>query len=477
MPIASRILLEARSNSTRQAARARDANVLLITLDTLRADHLSCYGSKKVSTPNIDALAARGVRFAQAVAQVPLTTPSHASILTGAYPQIHKLRDNGGFVLDGSIPTLATITKEARFDTAAFVGAAVLNRHFGLHRGFDHYGDNLNEKRDAKLLPGVVAELRGDAVTRRALDWLDQRAKPGQSPAPARNFFLWTHYYDPHFPYDPPEPFGSRFQKDKYSGEIAYVDLQVGELLKGLAARGLAEHTLVVLMADHGESLGDHGEFTHGVFLYDSTMHIPLIAAGPGVPAAKVIAQQVRSIDVMPTIVEYLGLSPGSQAQGTSLLPAVLEGKSPVSSFAYMETLYPKTAHGWAELRAVRTDEWKYVAAPKPELYHLPEDPSEAHSVQESQTAQAAKLEKHVWEVAGPRESLGKLARTPVNDDTMRQLQSLGYASAGARRDLRIDMSGPDPKDRAHVLAVLERVADHMNHDRFAAAVPLLEKS
>ena len=223
---------------TQQQTRTRDVNVLLITLDTLRADHLSCYGSKKVSTPNIDALAARGVRFTQAVAQVPLTTPSHASILTGAYPQIHKLRDNGGFVLDGSIPTLATLTKDAGFDTAAFVGAAVLNRHFGLHRGFDHYGDNLNEKRDAKLLPGVVAELRGDAVTRRTLDWLDQRAKPGQSPAPARNFFLWTHYYDPHFPYDPPEPFGRRFQKDKYSGEIAYVDLPGGRASEGPGRAG-----------------------------------------------------------------------------------------------------------------------------------------------------------------------------------------------------------------------------------------------
>ena len=157
----------------------------------LRADHLSCYGGKKVvSTPNIDALAARGMRFTQAVAQVPLTTPSHASILTGAYPQVHKLRDNGGFVLDGTLPTLATLTKDAGFETAAFIGAAVLNRHFGLHRGFNHYGDDLNEKRDAKLLPGVVAELRGEAVTRRALDWLDQRAKSGNSaPASPQEFF------------------------------------------------------------------------------------------------------------------------------------------------------------------------------------------------------------------------------------------------------------------------------------------------
>jgi arylsulfatase A-like enzyme/tetratricopeptide (TPR) repeat protein len=453
----------------------RDVNVLLITLDTLRADHLSCYGSKKVATPNIDALAARGVLFTQAVAQVPLTTPSHASILTGTYPQVHKLRDNGGFVLDGSIPTLATLTKDNGFETAAFVGAAVLNRHFGLNRGFDHYGDNLNEKPNAKLLPGVVAELRGDAVTRRALDWLDQRAKPGTGTPPVKNFFLWAHYYDAHFPYDPPEPYGTRFQKDKYSGEIAYVDQQVGELLKGLAARGLAERTLVVLMADHGESLGDHGEFTHGVFLYDSTMHIPLMIAGPGLPAAKVITRQVRSIDVMPTVADYLGLSPGSQAQGISLLPSVLEDKPWPPNFAYMETLYPKTALGWAELRAVRTDEWKYVAAPKPELYHLPEDPAEVRSVKESRSDQATRLDQHVWEVAGARESLGKLTRSPVNDETMRQLQSLGYASAGTRRDLRIDMSGADPKDRAHLLAVLERVADHMNHDRFGAAVPLLE--
>ncbi len=451
----------------------RQVNILLITVDTLRADHLGCYGGQNAATPSIDGLAARGVRFSRAFAQVPLTTPSHACILTGAYPQVHKLRDNGGFILDDTIPTLASIVQRKGFLTAAFVGAAVLHHQYGLNRGFGTYIDDMSAPKQGGLLPGVVAEVRGDVITERALDWLKKQSAARTS----KNFLLWTHYYDPHFPYDPPEPIASKFAKDKYSGEIAYTDEQIGKLLEGLRDLDLIDNTLVVLMADHGEGLGDHGEFTHGVFLYDATTHIPLIVAGPDVSKGRTIAQLVRSIDVMPTVVDYLGLPPSSRTQGQRLTDSLLEGKPVQDQFAYMETLYPKTSHGWSELRAVRTEDWKLIMAPTAELYHLKSDALESRNVKAEHSAKAAELEKHLWETAGPRENLGRLERKPVSDETLRELQSLGYASAGSRRELRIDLSGPDPKDRVQVLRALDQAAAYMNHDRFAAAVPLLEKA
>jgi choline-sulfatase len=450
----------------------RDASVLLITVDTLRADHLSCYNPRSVPTPHIDGLASRGVRFVQAVAQVPLTTPSHASILTGTYPQVHKVRDIGGFVLDKSVPTVATLAHEAGLETAAFVGAAVLSHHYGLNRGFDTYNDDVGAQRAEGLLPGVVAEIQGDAVTGRALEWLERHQ--GSNNPLSKNFFLWVHYYDPHFPYDPPLPFKAKYAKDLYSGEVAFADAEVGQLLQWLEGHGLSEKTLIVLMADHGESLGDHGEFTHGVFLYDATMHIPLIMRGPEIPPGQAIDQQVRSIDVMPTLTDFLHLSAGDKVQGRSLLP-LLKGQEVATHYSYMETLYPKTSMGWSELRGIRTEQWKMIVAPQPELYQLQEDRLEEQNVKARYPADADHLEKKIWEVAGPPVSLGKLERQMVDDETLRELQSLGYASAGARRDLRIDMSGPDPKDRVAVLGILEKSAELMTHDRFQAAIPMLK--
>jgi choline-sulfatase len=457
-------------------ARARDANVLLITIDTLRADHLSCYGSKKVQTPRLDGLASRGVRFDQAIAQVPLTTPSHASILTGTYSLVNKIRDNGGFVLDNQIPTLAGVTKEAGFHTAAIVAASVLHHQYGLNRGFDVYQDDMNEQARADILPGVVAEIRGEVVTKRALEWLESSRRKGIGLPDGANFFLWVHFYDPHFPYDPPAPYRSKYARNLYSGEVAFVDEQAGKLLKALADFGMEERTLVFLMADHGEGLGDHGEYTHGVFLYDATVRVPMIVAGPGIPRGQVISQQVRTIDVMPTVTAYLGLSAGDRVQGVSLMPAIVENRPVSSNYAYLETLYPKTSHGWSELRAMRTDQWKLIAAPKSELYNLAEDHGEASNVLDRYPAAADQLQKKMWEITGPPESFGKLETRQIDEKTMRELQSLGYASAGRRRDIRVDMSGPDPKDRIHVLKVLDDAADLMNHDRFAAAIPSLER-
>jgi choline-sulfatase len=449
-----------------KTAAGTNANVLLITIDTLRADYLGCYGRKSIATPNIDALAARGVRFEQAMAQVPLTAPSHACILTGTYPQVHKIRDMGGFVLDEKVPTLATILSKAGFETAAFVGSAVLNHYYGLSRGFAVYGDEMKVGPNMKKLPGVVAEVRGDVVTQRALDWLDKSA--------SKRFFLWVHYYDPHFPYDPPEPYRTRYPKDPYGGEVAYADEQVGRLLTALEDHQLKERTLVVLMADHGESLGDHGEYTHGVFLYDSTVHIPLLFAGPGVPAGRAVPQQVRSIDVLPTVTNYLGLSAGDKVQGTSLLPSLVEGKPPAGNYCYMETLYPKTQMGWSELRGVRTDEWKYIVAPKPELYRLSDDRSESRDVAGKFPGDAERLQKKVWEIGGSPQSLNRLQPQLVDEQRRRELTALGYVGGGAR-PVHTDVSGADPKDRVGILGVLEKASESMNHDRWKDAVPALE--
>ncbi len=462
---------EPRTGST----QSRGANVLLVTVDTLRADYLSCYGKKTVSTPNIDSMAARGVLFTQAVVQIPLTTPSHASILTGTYPQVHKIRDIGAFVLDSNVLTLASVSSQAGLETGAVVGSAVLNRQFGLSKGFNFYFDDMKEEEASGRLPGMVAEIRGEMVTQHAIEWLDERKRQGIGVTPGKNFLLWVHYYDPHFPYDPPGAYRSKYAKDLYGGEVAYTDEQIGRLLDWLRDEHLLDRTLVLLLSDHGESLGEHGEYTHGVFLYESTVHIPLIVAGPGIPKGQVVTQQVRSIDVMPTITDYLGLSPGNQVQGTSLMPAIVERKRVRTNYSYMETLYPKTHLGWSELRGTRTDEWKLIVSPKPELYRMTDDSNETRNVVTQYPADSDRLQKQVWEIAGPPQNLGILKMQPVDEQTRQQLQSLGYASAGTQRKVRIDMSGPDPKDHIQVLAVLEKAGNLMNHDRFRDAVPLLE--
>jgi len=452
---------------------ARDVNVILITLDTTRPDYLSCYGDSPVETPHLDRLAKQGVLFTDAVAQVPLTLPSHACILTGAYPQTHKIRDNGGFNLDADIPTLATIASSAGLNTGAFVGAAILNRRFGLSRGFGIYSDEMVEREQDEKLPGVLAEVRAEVVTDRALEWLSSKTA-GENKNARKRFLLWVHYYDPHFPYDPPEPFRSRYPNTPYGGEVAYIDSQIGRLLSWLEERGFADETLVVVIGDHGESLGEHGEYTHGVFLYDATVKVPFIMAGPDIPAGRTVDQQVRSIDVMPTIAEYLGVEAGEHVEGESLMPLLTGTHSVRSTYSYMETLYPRTAMGWSELRGVRAEEWKLIAAPKPELYRLREDRSEKQNVIDQYPEEADRLQKRVWEVAGDRKSLGVLQAPPMDDQTRRELESLGYVNVNRKREIRIDMSGPDPKDRVNILEVMEKAAAMINRDQYRPAISLL---
>lgn len=449
-------------------APGSSGNVLLITLDTLRWDYLGCYGNQKIATPRLDGLASRGVRFERAYAQSPLTTPSHACMLTGQYPPVHQIRDVGGFVLDESIPTWAGLFKERGHQTAAFVAASVLHHRFGLNRGFDLYNDTMASDPDVEKLPGVVAEVRGDVITARAREWLDTRDRN-------RNFFLWVHYYDPHFPYDPPAPYRAQYADDPYAGEIAYVDEQVGILLDRLEAEGLDQSTLVLVIADHGESLGEHGEQTHGVFLYDSTIRVPFFASGPSVRRNAVEQQLVRTVDLMPTALEFAGIPIPAGLAGESLLPLLRDGLPVRINYSYMETFYPQTQMRWSELFGTQTTRWKYIMAPKPELYEVGSGSIESDNLIENHPEEAERLQREIFRIVGTPGAGREIAFRPLDDSTLRELQSLGYVSAVSSRKIVMDLSGPDPKDKVAILRGLDRATHLMNEGDFGAAVPVLE--
>jgi choline-sulfatase len=462
-----------------QAPQVSDRSVLFITLDTTRSDHLSCYRADKTSladrgakTPNLDALAARGLRFSHATSQVPLTLPSHACIFTGTYPEVHQLRDMGGFVLDSKHLTLATMAKAAGLSTAAFVGSKAVGRQFGLQQGFEVYDDKMTARDQESKLPGIFPERRAADTTELALNWLKEHGQ--------QRFFLWVHYYDPHDPYDPPEPFKSSYPNDPYSGEIAYTDEQVGRLFDFLNQTKLQDRTLVVVMGDHGEGLNDHGEKTHGIFIYDDTLHVPLLIAGPTVPQGKLSESQVRSIDLLPTVAEFLSLPSNPAAQGVSLWPTIQGGKAVTgkgSNYAYIETLYPKTYMNWSELRGMRTDRWKFVLAPRPELYDLERDPGEKENVIDQHPAEADHLQKKIWEIIGPPEDDQKLVYKPVDAQTRQELASLGYVSGGSPREIVLDRKGPDPKDRVGTLRVMQQYDRLMKSNSFAQAARAMESA
>lgn len=453
-----------------EASKSVPENLLLITIDTLRPDHLGCYGDRSIKTPNIDDLAAHGIRFAQAVAAVPLTLPSHASILTGTYPPVHGVRDMGGFVLGDSPPTLATVLAKAGFRTAAFVGSFTLDHRFGLNRGFETYDDDMPPAGTASASVREP-ERRAEVVADRALAWLAAR--------PPGRFFLWVHFFDPHTPYDPPEPYRSQYAGRLYDGEIAYTDAQLGRLLEALRQKGLAERTLIALLGDHGESLGEHGESTHGIFLYDATVRIPLILAGPGVPAGKTVEAQVRSIDLMPTILAALRLPPGHELQGTSLWPVMKGGTTlpPESRFAYLETIYPRTHLAWSELRGLRTAEWKYIQAPHEELYDLRVDSAEEHNGLRKNPAVLERYKAVLGGILGESRRDEVLRAGQLSEEARQELDSLGYVSAGLGQPVKLDMSRPDPKTRVALLHNFETAIDLMGRRDYALAAEWLEKA
>jgi choline-sulfatase len=359
--------------AARTGAAGGPLNLLLVTLDTVRSDHLGCYGDAAAETPHLDALARQGVRFARASSPVPLTLPSHTTILTGLLPPHHGTRNNGTAPLAAGIPTLATVLAGAGYRTAAFVAAFVLDHRFGLNRGFAVYDDEIERPADVSWL--LEAQRPGDQVVDRALGWL--------AAADPRPFFLWVHLYDAHAPYNPPSPYRERHPGRPYDGAIAFDDAQVGRLLAALASRGLDDRTVVAIAADHGESLGEHGELTHGLLLYEPVLSVPLLLRAPGL-AARRVDTPVSLVDLAPSLAgllrQPLPPPPGGALDGRDLSAALLAGREPSPSELYAETRYPEV-FGWSPLFALRRRELKYIAAPRPELYDLQRDPHETRNL------------------------------------------------------------------------------------------------
>lgn len=420
-----------------EKSAAKPRNLLLLTLDTTRPDHLGCYGYRDATSPNLDRLAARGMRFTQAIATVPLTRPSHATMLTGLLPHHHGIWSNGPYRLDPAQPTLAE--KLQGYRKGAVISSFVLNSSFGFNRGFDSFDERLQE------ILGEDPERPAEDALSAANNWIQHQ---DQHP-----FFLWVHFYDPHYPYAPPEPYLSRFSKQPYDGEIAYMDHAIGQLLDLLQQKGVLKDTLVVAVGDHGEGLGEHGEETHGYFLYDSTIRVPMILAGPGIPPGTVSDRTVSLIDLAPTLLEALGTKPGD-TDGKSFWSTI-----PQQNFApEIALIENRTIHyqfGWASIAGIRTDGWKWLSSPIPELYDLKSDPSETHNLAAERKAKTDEMSK-LWQKLQPSEEANKTAElTPEEEE---KLASLGYISSGPGSGPSEHMSGPDAKQFAGLTVLIEDV-------------------
>lgn len=425
------------------AGSARGFNVLVITLDTTRADHLGCYGYDAAQTPVLDEFARHSVRFEDAVSPVPLTLPSHTSMFTGLDPPHHGVRNNSEFKLDPALNTLAEVLAGAGYQAAAFVSAFVLDARYGLNQGFDLYDDSVDTQVGSEH--GALSERTASRVTNAALHWLGHR----EEDAP---FFLWVHYFDAHYPYEPPMPYGVTFRNAPYDGEIAYLDGHLGRLLDRLKADALWERTVVVVVGDHGESLWEHGESAHSRLIYEATQHVPLLLAVPGLfQSSHVVDDVVVTVeDVFPTVLDLLGLDSPTRCDGISLLDAV-NGHDRV---VYMETLAPYLESAWAPLYAVRRHTDKYILAPEPEYYDLAKDPHELENLYASLSPSATGSRDELVESMKarlaempPLEAVAG-ARIERDPETLQQLESLGYISGGPSDET---VGQIDPKYAIHV--------------------------
>lgn len=464
------LLLPATASRGSAPQGANPPNVILITIDTLRADHVGCYGDRTAETPNIDALARTGARFTHAYTPVPITLPAHASLLTGTFPMATGMHDFTTNKLPSSAVTLAKVLRDNGFTTAAFIASAVLDSRFGLNQGFDTYYDYF----DLRQLRGSNfdrLERRGDVVVGEALSWLKLN--------PRQPFFIWVHLYDPHHPYTPPEPYASRFRASPYDGEIAFADAQVGRLFAYLRERRIYENALIVLASDHGEGLGEHGEKTHGFFIYNSTLHVPLIFKVPGVPA-RVVEEDVSLVDVMPTILQALKLRIPSAVQGRSLLSAILGRPSGAASNLYAETYLPLLHFHWSQLRALQSRGWKYIEAPKPELYEVRRDPGERKNLLVGRGARARAMRERLhglmrrFTPAAGSEA-GQVLTDPALYD---RLRALGYVAVSAGTFAQ--PSGkplPDPKDRIQTYEVVSEAMADGEHGQYQESLRKLAEA
>ena len=437
--------------------------IILISIDTLRADRLPAYGYTGVATPAIDALAAEGVVFERAYSHSPQTLPAHASMFTGKLPVDHGVRDNLGFALGADQPVLPDLLAPLGYRSAAFVSSYVLRKEVGLARGFETWDDRLPAASPEMSIAQVQRD--GAESLEAAKEWLD-----GNTDGP---FFLFLHLYEPHTPYEPPERFA---RYEPYDGEIAYADEITGRLLDSLRTRGLYDDALIILLSDHGEGLGDHGELEHGIFLYDETIRVPLIVKLPGGrEAGRRAPAPVQHVDLLPTLLDLAGAAPVGNLPGRSLRP-LLEGDEAAwpERELYAEALYPRYHFGWSELYALTTGQFRYIQAPREELYDLIADPAESENLAPQRGRTVRDLRDALDAQRG-----GAALQTPsaVSDDVLQRLRSLGYLGGGGGVDPDTPPEAlPDPKDKVAVLAEYRRAVDLAGSGEPAQAMTLMEE-
>ena len=465
------VLLAASSGSSETAAATgRGTAVILITVDTLRADHLGCYGYTGVETPNIDVLARAGARFAQAYTPVPVTLPAHTALFTGAFPMATGMHDFSGNKLPANAATLAKVLRDNGYATAAFIGSAVLDSRFGLNQGFDTYFDHFEFSRlDEAHLDQM--ERRGDLVMDEALRWLKGN--------PRQPFLIWVHLYDPHDPYTPPEPYASRYRARPYDGEIAFDDAQVGRLVAYLKQQALFDKSVIVVAGDHGEGLGEHGERTHGFFIYNSTLHVPLLMKLPGV-APSVIADEVSLVDVMPTLLQALKIPVPTSVQGRSLLGQVLGRPAAGRSNLYAETYLPLLHFRWNQLRSLQSRGMKYIDAPRPEIYDTRTDAKERQNLYAARQALGHEMRDRLYGLIRRFTPAGGAGTEKELTDPalLERLRSLGYVAVSA--GTFAEASGeplPDPKDRVQVYELVAEAMADGQHGRYEESLRKLHEA
>ncbi len=431
-------------------------HLLIVTIDTLRADRLGCYGNRDIKTPNLDRLAQEGTLLTQAEAHVPQTRPSHLSIFTGRYPYEHGIRDNvsPSFVSE-SIPTLAEVLQKAGFRTAAFVSAIVIAKQSGLNRGFETYDDDISKSSDEDLFLNTLQK-RGDRTIDEFGAWL--RSQP---PKPAERMAMWVHLYDPHDPYEPPEPYASTYAGRPYDGEVAWTDELVGRLVKTVGEAGLLSDTLVIVTSDHGEGLNEHREPAHGFFIYQTTMHVPLIFKGPGIPAGSRLSGVARLVDLFPTVLDLLKVErpANMMLSGQTMAPAVAGRGTLPEAPSFAETLVPLLHYGWSDLRSIRDGRWKYILAPRPELYDLDRDPGELSNLVASQPSRAQALRGALETRLRLEQQMERKDPTEasVPPELLEKLGALGYVSPGAPAPGG-PSAGADPKDKIEDFKLFSRL-------------------
>jgi arylsulfatase A-like enzyme/Flp pilus assembly protein TadD len=463
------ICLVATATTCRVAAAGPRFNVVLITLDTVRADRLGCYGYSQARTPHVDQLARSGVLFEKAYSPVPITLPSHAVIMTGTYPMLNGVHDFSGNRLSPQQPTLASILKQHGYSTGAVLGSAVLDSRFGLDSGFDFYYDQFDFSRLLETNLDAM-ERPGNVVVDRGLEWLQQTGK--------QPFLLWLHLYDAHHPYTPPAPYGSQFRSRPYDGEIAFVDAQIGRVLQFLKSRKLDEQTLVIVVGDHGEGLGEHGEKTHGFFIYNSTLHVPLVVKLPthSQSKRKRVAAPVTLVDLLPTVLEFLGLPAPAPVQGKSLI-GLISGKKVGSSDLYAESFLPRLHFNWSETRALQAGNYRFIEAPKPELYDLSRDPGELHNLYSEKKALAQELRGRLKAVIRKYSSSQELAdKVGLDPALAERLKSLGYLAVDAGGNPTASGHNlADPKDRIEMYELVSAALSEAQQGHYDSSIEKLQ--